>query len=364
MFKYLENTVMNRPEQLITYAEFMTIALYEPTYGYYMTDRQKIGKTGDFITTSNIHNIYGKVVAKWYAALVNKLQLQPRVCELGAGNGRFAQAFIEEWEKHSHQRLEYVIVETSPYHRKLQQKILPMETTVRVVTTIEQLAPFSGLVFSNELFDALPVHVIEKKDGELFEVMIGIESGELVEKNIPLEDRRIFSFLEKYEFELSEGQRIEIPLEMSQLVRQITDTVELGLVITVDYGYTKSEWMEPARKRGSLRGYYQHQLLEDVLQYVGKMDITSHVHFDALVQEGEERGLQFVTKQRQDEFLLAIGILDELQNHVDPNPFSEASKRNRAIRNLIMPSGMSGYFHVITQQKGTLFTQEDLFRPF
>lgn len=340
----------------------MEIALYHPIYGYYMTDREKIGRKGDFITTSNIHHIYGKTVARWYATLVNKFQLEPRICELGAGNGRFAKAFIEGWNEYSQQPLDYWIVETSPFHRKLQKEILAVGKVVKQVSTIEEIAPFSGLVFSNELFDALPVHVVKRKADQLFEVMIGFENGQLFEKDQPLRNKQIYSFLEKYQFELTEGQRIEVPLQMEHVITSLAQALESGLIVTVDYGYTTSEWQDPARKNGSLRGYYQHQLIDQVLQNVGQMDITSHVHFDALIQEGEEQGLSYVTKQRQDEFLLATGILDQLRDHVDPNPFSEASKQNRAIRSLIMPTGMSGYFHVITQQKGYQFSQAQLFQ--
>ena len=110
--------------------------------------------------------------------------------------------------------------------------------------------------------------------------------------------------------------------------------------------------MEPQEAKGSLRGYYQHQMIDNVLQHPGEMDITTHIHFDWLIQKGEQAELEFHSKLRQDEFLLKAGILKELENHYDPNPFSEVSKRNRAIRSLIMPSGMSSFFHLVIQQKG------------
>jgi SAM-dependent MidA family methyltransferase len=129
-----------------------------------------------------------------------------------------------------------------------------------------------------------------------------------------------------------------------------------GLVVTADYGYTKEDWKHPSRIKGSLRGYYQHQMIDDVLQHPGEMDITTHIHFDWLIQKGEQAELVFHSKLRQDAFLLKAGILKELENHYDPNPFSEVSKRNRAIRSLIMPSGISSFFHLIIQQKGIIDT--------
>lgn len=358
MLKIIEREIVSKSSKMLTYADFISLALYEPNFGYYMVDREKVGKKGDFITSSNIHHVYGKTIAKWYAKLVNQHLIEAEVCEIGAGNGRFAQAFIEEWQKHCEQPLRYHIVETSPYHRQLQKSILP---SVNQVETVADLSPFSGLIFSNELFDALPVHVIEKKNGQLFEVMIGMEEQQLVEKLVPLQDDSIYTFLEKNQLKLVDGQRMEIPLEMERLITMIANTITHGLVVTVDYGYTNREWMEPSRRKGSLRGYRQHQLIENVLETPGEMDITSHVHFDALINKGEELNLQFISKQRQDEFLLAAGVLDELQAHVDPNPFSEVSKRNRAIRSLIFPDGISTFFHVIIQKKGLSLSLKQLF---
>jgi SAM-dependent MidA family methyltransferase len=138
------------------------------------------------------------------------------------------------------------------------------------------------------------------------------------------------------------------------MVRDISRVLKKGIVVTADYGYTNEEWKHPSRKKGSLRGYYQHQMIDDVLEHPGDMDITTHIHFDWLIQKGEQAELLFHSKLRQDEFLLKAGILKELENHYDPNPFSEVSKRNRAIRSLIMPSGMSSFFHLVLQQKGMI----------
>lgn len=139
---------------------------------------------------------------------------------------------------------------------------------------------------------------------------------------------------------------------MTNLIGSISNILTKGIILTVDYGYTNKEWMDPIHRNGSLRGYYRHQLINDILQHFGDMDITSHVHFDALIEMGENSGLSFIDKLRQDEFFLSIGILNELQNHYDSNPFSEKSKQNRAIRSLIMPSGLSPSFQAVLQHKG------------
>ena len=109
---------------LISYADFIEQALYHPQYGYYMKEKPKIGREGDFITSSNIADIYGAAVAKWFHKQVIEQQLPSAVCEIGAGTGRFAKAFIEEWKKLTTGELHYSILEESPYHRKLQKELI------------------------------------------------------------------------------------------------------------------------------------------------------------------------------------------------------------------------------------------------
>lgn len=351
MLKILAEFIHSKPGKLITYEEYMELVLYHPQFGYYMKEKEKIGTKGDFITSSNYSNIMGKLAAKWYAMLMEQYSLPPVFCELGAGNGRFAKAFMEEWYRNISPDLCYVIIEKSPYHSKLLSELFCTNWNVQYVKNIADLIEFKGMIFSNEFFDAFPIHVIEKRRGILCEVMIGIEKGHLVEKLIPLSNQKIVDFIEDYSIKIGEGQRIEISLQMEEIISQISSVLVDGLLVTIDYGYTNEEWSEPIRKDGSLRGYYQHKLITDVLSYPGEMDITSHIHWDVLEGMGKKYGLQKVNRWSQHDFFLSIGILEELKSHHDPNPFSEVNKFNRAIRSLIMPQGISAAFQVLMQQK-------------
>ena len=354
MKELISQFIAESPSKMISYAEYMELALYHPTEGYYIKSRQKIGKGGDFYTSSNISYIFGKLIGKWFAKNISRLDLPPVICEIGAGNGRFARAFILGWNELSDAALTYCIVEESPYHRELQSKELSGLENVQVTyaPSFEASGVSEGFVFSNELFDAFPVHVVEKREGLVQEVFIACEQDRLIEKLVPVRDEQIVAFLQEQSLVLEEGQRIEVPLAMEPFLKSISDHLIKGMMITVDYGYTNEQWMEPSRRKGSLRGYYQHQMHHDVLHMPGEMDITSHVHFDALITQGEKHGLRFMRKMRQDEFLMSIGILKELEAHFDPNPFSETSKKNRAIRSLILPGSISQSFDVVIQGKG------------
>lgn len=361
MFTYLKDLISNSPDKVISYADYMAAVLYHPELGYYMKNKEKIGRKGDFITTSNISDIYGRIMAKWYSNVSKITGLPPAICEIGAGNGRFAKAFLQEWKDRNESSLAYYIVESSPYHQKMQRRLLNPDFTFNQLHSIGEIKGFEGMIFSNELFDALPVHVIEKIDSHLYEVMVGEKNNGLIEVRVPLTNPDILAFLNESQIDLHDRQRLEVPLSMGKMVHDISKSLSKGLVVTADYGYTNEEWMEPARAKGSLRGYYQHQMIHNVLQNPGEMDITSHIHFDYFINKGEQLGLRNLAKLRQDEFLIKAGALEELENHYDSNPFSDVSKRNRAIRSLIMPSGISSFFHIIIQEKGLNPSLDQLF---
>lgn len=365
MSTFMIEKIKNTPTKKITYATFMEWALYDPEHGYYMKKQVKVGKDGDFITSSSIHSVFSKLFAKTFIDIIQIENLSPIICEIGGGNGKFAKGVLDEIKNRTpdlFEKLTYILVETSPYHRKLQRELLHHYPQVQIYDHLKNAKKdypeFCGILFSNELFDALPVHVIEQNDNVIYESFVTTENDELIEVKQKCDNEEILSWLNKYGPPLNDGQKIEVPLAMTSLLQEIASWLKHACMFTIDYGYTKEDWMSPERKDGSLRGYYNHQLITNPLQHVGEMDLTTHIHLDALIQLGEENGLQTVLLERQDRFLLNAGILQFLQENYDPNPFSEKSKQNRAIRSLILEDGMSRHFQVIVQGKNLKSQQE------
>ncbi|WP_409297697.1 class I SAM-dependent methyltransferase [Peribacillus sp. SCS-26] len=349
MLEQIKETIRQSENGLISYREFISLALYAPNAGYYASDRVKIGRSGDFYTSANVSDILGTVLGKWFGFLIAHGKTAPVICELGGGTGRLARSVLDALKlavPEIYHEIKYMMVETSPYHISLQKESLREHPAAVFLTDIEEAGNLEGILFSNEFFDAFPVSVIEMRDGELFEVFVGLADGRLIEKPVILRDPAILRFLAEGGWQLSEGQRLEVPLDMLDYLDKIDRSFSKGVMLTLDYGYTQEEWMAPEVRSGSLRAYHKHTQNHDVLARAGEMDITAHIHWDAM--RDKLRGAGFVHRSllRQDEFLLKAGILDELTAHTDPDPFSAVSSRNRAARSLITPGGISSSFRV------------------
>lgn len=358
MLNKIKNLIKSSNESSISYSDYISLALYDNELGYYMKDKKKIGKEGDFYTSSNVHSVFGKVLARVFIQLVQKKILPPIICEIGAGTGRLANFILDEWMKVdplTFEKLTYYIVEMSPYHRKEQISTIARIDKVKQFQSIAEMTQtigkFTGIVFSNELFDAFPVDVVQKKKNKIFEVRVSIEDENLVETLVPCEKIELLNWLKENDISLENGQRMEIPIAMNEWLEQTKEWFEKGIMITIDYGYTKDEWMEPIHWEGSLRGFYKHAMIPNPLLHPGDMDLTTHIHLDAVIQAGKKVNMKLLAMLKQYQFLLRGGILDYLQDHYDPNPFSEVSKQNRAIRTLLADDGISSSFTVLIQQK-------------
>ncbi|UPT60016.1 cytosolic protein [Geobacillus thermoleovorans] len=355
------------PGGRVSYADYMQMVLYDERFGYYMRERAKIGKEGDFFTNSSFAPVFGKALASLWVRMVEQSGLPPAVCEWGGGDGRLALSVLEEWKKkspHTYDRLSYTIIDQSPFHRRRQRETLQpaaekVEQYDDVSRWLAERGPFSGIVFSNEFFDAFPVHVIVKEGGVLHECFVAARDGRLVEEKAPLCRPAIVRYLHERGLDLAEGQRLEVPLAMKAFWLEVGPLFHQAVMVTVDYGYTDEQLRAPAQRHGSLRGYFRHQLVADPLRHPGEMDLTSHVQWDALRLYARQAGWEEVAFVRQDRFLLAAGLLHEWNVSEGGDFFSPASRQNRMIRALIADDGVSRFFDVLILQKGMSLPARD-----
>lgn len=360
----IKEEINSTSRKAISFARFMHICLYEPEHGYYMSDRVKIGKEGDFYTSSAVGTIMGEMLAKYCADFIARYFIHERVVALvewGGGDGRLAQQVLDELKQSypdTYRTIKYVSVEQSMMHRELQSKALSEHAErVQWLSPHEWLSrrhDAATIVFSNELLDAFPVHRIVRQHDCLYEIFVGWHEQEarFVEKLVPLEDERLLRYIEAEALTLLHGQRAEINLDAEQWIEQVGAALQKGVLITIDYGDLAEEIYASHRMQGTLLCYRNHQAYDQPLIHVGEQDITAHVNFSACIRAGESVGLKHGSYVDQKTFLIEAGILEKLKDHSNGDPFHPHAKINRTIRQILWSDRMSELFKVLVQFKG------------
>lgn len=343
----------------LSFAAFMESCLYHPQYGYYMGARQRIGRDGDFFTSSSVHAIFGQLIAKQLHQMWEILGCPADfiIAEQGAGTGHLALDILTALQAdypdfYSKQR--YFIVEISEGNRLRQGELLISHHSRVSWCEQSELQGMVGCYLSNELIDAFPVHLVEKREGKLLEVCVNVEHGTFHEILQEPTTEALSTYLKWVGVDLAEGNRAEINLAGSSWMRNVAELLQRGFVLTIDYGYLASELFAPWRTSGTLMCYYQHTTDDNPYIRIGEQDLTTHVDFSALIKAGEESGLQQLFYGDQCKFLLGLGFVDALlqaQAHtVEPH---HAQALRLTLKNLILPEGgMGEIFKVLIQGKG------------
>ncbi|HEY3308255.1 MAG TPA: SAM-dependent methyltransferase [Desulfuromonadaceae bacterium] len=345
----------------ITFAAFMEACLYEPGLGYYTSPGRKVGAEGDFYTSISVHAAFGRVIAREIAQMWRSMGNPSdfSLVECGAGNGRLAcdiMDYLAEREPDMYRQLTLTLVEKEPSLESAQAQMLSQHQERVQWLTPEKLigSSFSGCLYSNELIDALPVHRVVMTAEGLQEIYVTLKEGQLAEQAGPLSTIAISEYLARINVELHPGQQAEINLAAPEWLALAAQALKQGFILTIDYGYQAAELYAPQRNRGTLLCYYRHQTEENPYIRLGQQDITAHVDFTTLVKRGEELGLQPVWFGEQYRFMLAAGIIEELQDIEGSDSSEEDKLRLRlALKKLILPEGgMGDTFRVLIQSKG------------
>jgi SAM-dependent MidA family methyltransferase len=380
----IADRIANSPDQRITFATYMDMALYHPDYGYYSTQAVNIGKQGDFFTSVHLGPDFGELLAEQFVQMWEILG-QPvpfSLVEMGAGQGHLALDILNYLKlryPNFFAALQYMIVEKSPILRQEQQQRLE-GLTVQIKSSLEEIPSNSiiGCFFSNELVDALPVHQFILEQGQLREIYVTLKQGSIVNSQelftpptptspfTEITDEPSTPKLAEY-FDLvgiqfpenvyPEGYRSEVNLAALDWLGVVADRLQRGYVLTIDYGYPASRYYNARRSQGTLQCYWHHQRHHNPYINIGRQDITAHVDFTALERWGERCGLAKVGWTQQELFLMALGLGDRIAALSYTNqPISDVLRRRDALRQLLDPFGLGG-FSVLAQSKGLRETQ-------
>ncbi|MFB9325440.1 class I SAM-dependent methyltransferase [Paenibacillus aurantiacus] len=349
----------------MTFHDYMALCLYDPDYGYYQQGSVRVGRDGDFYTSSAIGTIMGEKLAACMAQWHRRLGRRSDTAEWGAGTGELSKQILQAWAAQSPMRREeasYAIVDNSPAHLAAARRLLePAEGMLPLHFLTEDQA-WDGawrrggplIVVANELLDAMPVHRIVMKDGGLREIGVTLTDdpdAPYVETHLPPSDPRIVQSLERDGIALREGQQAEVNLNAERWIARVGAMMQTGVLILIDYGHEAEELTAAHRMNGTLLCYANHLAHDDPYARPGMQDITAHVNFTACRRAAEAAGFREQYYATQKQFLLDYGVLDDLMNHDGTDPFGAAAKRNRAIRQLLLSDEMSEIFKVMVLQK-------------
>ena len=347
LVSFIRNTIRERGP--VTFRCFMEQALYHPEYGFYSSGRCVIGRRGDYFTNVSVGPLFGRLISAQFVQ-VWELLGQPddfTIVEQGADNGDFARDALEAVRVDRPEffdALRYRIVEPFPNLQHRQETMLKMfQEKIGWRKSLEQVQPFTGVHFSNELIDAMPVHLIGAAKNAWEEKYVTS-----VEKNFefttgPLSTKELCQHLKKLPAPPTSNYETEVNLAALDWIEMLSGKLVRGFVLAVDYGYPRDEFFAPERTTGTLQSYANHRVVPSPLLNAGQTDITAHVEWTSLVERAEECGLELAGFTDQHHFVTAIAtalLLNKL-----------ATRDRRALQTLLHPGLLGRTFQFLALSK-------------
>jgi SAM-dependent MidA family methyltransferase len=343
----------------IPFSRYMEMCLYDPELGYYARHTEKFGKAGDFYTSSDVHAVFGRLLARQFEEMWRALD-SPEVLELrelGPGRGLFAQDVLD-WSKKKFpeffRALRYTLVESSPALRDRLRGTLGKRIASGKAVILEAGSQVWGdgaglptIVFANEFFDALPVEVISNKGA----LRVGLHEGRFVESWATASGEEL-AFLDHYGVHPESGGRTEVGLAVVGAMSEIAASIERGFLIAIDYGYTREEQLA-GRHLDTVMTYREHAASPNPYEAPGEQDITAHVNFSALAAAAERGGMRPHKLLTQSQFLMGIGERNQFADAFEECRLpQERAKVALQLKHLITPAGMGETFQVLVASKG------------
>lgn len=334
----------------IQFARFMELALYAPGLGYYSTGTCKLGEAGDFVTAPEISSLFGCTLALQLIEIMPQTALH--IIELGAGSGKLAVDILSELERRGRLPVRYDILEVSPDLRDRQQKLLKRRVP-HLIDRIHWLDALpdsiSGVLIANEVLDALPVHLVRWTDANILERGVASMGKNFVWEERLLENSRLKELAQQ--INAPDGMISEISLAVRGLVTSLSERLEQGLLLFIDYGFGSREYYHPQRTQGTLVCHYRHRVHDDPFFMPGLQDITSHVDFTAVAETAMDSGLCLYGYTTQACFLINAGIVN-LLSETNPENTRGYLSLSAQLQKLTSPAEMGELFKVIAVGKG------------
>ena len=342
--------------------KFMELALYAPGLGYYSAGARKFGPGGDFTTAPERSPLFSACVADALTPVLQQLGPDAVFMEIGGGSGAFAETCLAKLLANDALPARYAILEPSADLRERQRERLQARLPPLLFELVEWLdgpiqEPWSGVLFANEVIDALPTPRFTIRDGEVFEEHVALDGeGRFLRTDRPAEPM-LAAAVRHVERQLpepfAEGYRSEVLAQLPYWIQAVMGAMRDGAMLFVDYGYARGEYYQPQRRDGTRRAFRQHHVTDDVFAWPGLQDITASVDFTALAEAGTAAGFDFAGYCSQASFLIGNRLQENLALAESRAADDVARHALRSqVKHLTLPSEMGERFQAIGFQRG------------
>ena len=345
----------------LPFSRFMELALYAPGLGYYSAGARKFGAQGDFVTAPELGPVFANCVANALAPVLRALGPEAVLFELGGGSGAFAEAALARLAELDALPAQYWMLEPSADLRERQQARLRDALAPGLFQRCHWLdgppeTSWRGVLFANEVLDALPTPRLVMHEGEVYEEHVVLDSdGAFLRVDQPA-DALLRAAVRHVERDLGaplpEGYRSEILPQLPYWIQAVGGLLQEGAMLFCDYGYPRREYYLPERSDGTLVCHYRHRGHGDPFFLPGLQDITAFVDFTALAEAGVNAGFDFAGYCPQSSFLIGNGLAGELQLIDSIGDEAERYRRHQEIKKLTLPGEMGERFQLMGFQRG------------
>ncbi|TBR36685.1 MULTISPECIES: class I SAM-dependent methyltransferase [Dyella] len=344
------------------FSEYMERALYTPGLGYYSAGSAKFGEAGDFITAPELGPLFARTVALVLAPVIALIGDEADFLELGGGSGAFAEHALQGLQAENSLPRRYLILEPSADLRERQrerlQAALPAELFARV-TWIDRPPEqdWRGVLFANEVIDALPTTRFTVREGEIYEEYVALDGeGRLMRVDRPadaLVAGAVRHVERDTETEFADGYRSEVLPQLPYWMQAIAASLVQGVMLFIDYGFVRREYYQSDRRDGTLMAYYRHHAHNDPFFLPGLNDLTASVDFTALAEAGNQAGFGVAGYMPQAHFLLAGGLQQAFEaSYESATDEAQRYALSQQVKRLTMPEQMGERFQAMVFARG------------
>ncbi|WP_426701207.1 class I SAM-dependent methyltransferase [Rhodanobacter sp. Col0626] len=346
----------------LPFAQYMERCLYAPGLGYYSAGRTKFGAAGDFVTAPELGDLFAGCVVNAVQPVLAMLGDEADFLELGGGSGAFAEAALKALAAAGTLPRQYLILEPSADLRERQRDRLRANLPAELNARVQWLdrppeQDWCGVLFANEVIDALPATRFTVRDGEVYEEYVALDGeGRLMRTDRPA-DALVSGAVRHVERDLgidfANGYRSEILPQLPYWIQAVAGSLTAGLMLFIDYGYVRREFYLPDRDDGTLMAHYRHHAHNDPLYLPGLNDLTASVDFTALAEAGNSAGFGVAAYLPQAQFLIGTGLQEVFESeHAKAADENHRYRLAQQVKRLMLPDQMGERFQAMLLARG------------